>query len=119
MLTQFIIKGECSCIKVNLAGRVTLSPVRRDNNCSASFSLRRRKSEKIDIESELVLPLKSELNFKPSRGGQRLKSPGNNCSQRRRKKKLEKVNAEAESERELVLARKNSSILKQAKEEKR
>ena len=97
MLTQFIIKGECSCIKVNLAGRVTLSPVRRDNNCSASFSLRRRKSEKIDIESELVLPLKSELNFKPSRGGQRLKSPGNNCSQRRRKKKLEEVNAEAES----------------------
>ena len=82
MLTQFIIKGECSCIKVNLAGRATLSPVRRDNNCSAPFSRRRRKSETRKTESEIVLALKSELNFKTGKIGKRLRDlqRDNNCS---------------------------------------
>ena len=98
MLTQFIIKGECSCINVNLAGRATLSPVRRDNNCSAPFSPRRRKSEKRKTESEkeLVLALKSELNFKTGKIGKRLRDlqRDNNCSapfsQRRRKSEQKK-----------------------------
>ena len=52
-----------------------LKDLKRDNNCSAPFSRRRRKSEKrkTDSEKELVLARKSKLNFKTSKRGKRLR----------------------------------------------